>query len=333
MATPTPIGSARLRSHSFETVPRVVHHPDMVWCSGGVFTMGSNRHLPEEAPAHCVRVSGFWIDQTTVTNEHFARFVRATGYLTVAERSRDPARFPFASPAALVPGSYVFGRPSITVDLHNFRNWWRWAAGACWRCPEGPGSSLSGRLDHPVVQLAFEDALAYARWAGKELPTEAEWEFAARAGLEGAEFAWGEQAEPAGKPLANTWQGDFPVQNLCTDGYAGTAPVRAYPPSAYGLYEMIGNVWEWTADWYRPNHGADASATCAMNPRGPRREHSFDPHITHAQVPRKVVKGGSYLSSASHGRRYRPAARAAQTVDTAATDIGFRCVLRSSPET
>jgi formylglycine-generating enzyme required for sulfatase activity len=301
----------------------------MVWCPGGLFTMGSDRHHPEEAPAHSVRVSGFWIDETAVTNEHFARFVRATGYLTSAERPRDPQVYPFADPHALEPGAFVFRRPGPGLDAHNFRHWWRREPGACWRCPEGQGSSLSGRFDHPVVHVAFADAVAYAKWAGKELPTEAEWELVARGGFEGAEYAWGNEAQPGGRLLANTWQGEFPVHNLCADGYAGTAPVRSYPPNSYGIYEMIGNVWEWTADWYRPNHGQFDSSTVALNPRGPRREHSYDTRITEAHLPRKVVKGGSFLSAESHGRHFRPAARAPQPVDMTAADLGFRCIVRT----
>jgi len=312
-----------LRSYAEHEARGVVHHPDMAWCPDGVFTMGSDRHFPEEAPAHRVSVSGFWMDVTAVTNEDFARFVRATGYLTVVERS------PATDRRQLAPGGQVFSRPRLCVDLHNFRYWLHHEPGACWRCPEGPGSSLAGRFNHPVVHIAYEDALAYARWAGKDLPTEAEWEYAARGGLEGTEFAWGDELTPGGRHMANLWQGDFPLHNLCDDGFEGTAPARSYPENAYGLYQMIGNVWEWTSDWYQPRHTPQDSALCTINPRGPSMEHSYDPRTPGARVPRKVLKGGSFLCSATHSRRYRPAARMPQRIDLAACHVGFRCVLRT----
>ncbi len=299
---------------------------------GGVFTMGSDRHYAEEAPAHRVRVGGFDMDETAVTNRQFAAFVAATGYVTVAERPLDPAAYPSAAPHELAPGSTVFHMTAGPVDTRDFRQWWSWVTGACWRHPEGPGSSIRGRKDHPVVHVALEDAEAYAAWAGKALPTEAEWELAARGGLEGCEFAWGDELVPRGRHMANTWQGGFPWQNLTEDGYAGTCPVRSFPPNPYGLYEVCGNVWEWTTDWFAAKHTAadpEKPGCCiADNPRGPGREGSYDPTQPWMTIPRKVVKGGSFLCAPSYCRRYRPAARHAQMVDTGTSHIGFRCVRR-----
>ena len=302
----------------------------------GSFMMGSDRHYPEEAPAHRVRVSAFEIDETTVTNRQFAAFVAAIGYVTVAERPLDPAAYPGAAAADLVPGSLVFRMTAGPVDTRDYRNWWHWTSGACWRHPDGPGSSVKGRKDHPVVQVAFEDAEAYAAWAGKALPTEAEWEFAARGGLEGAEFAWGDELAPRGRHVANTWQGAFPWQNLLADGHAGTCPVKSFPPNGYGLYEVCGNVWEWTTDWFAAKHtpaekgeNPDKPGCCvAENPRGPGKEGSYDPAQPAMTIPRKVVKGGSFLCAPSYCRRYRPAARHAQMIDTGTSHIGFRCIRR-----
>jgi formylglycine-generating enzyme required for sulfatase activity len=232
----------------------------------------------------------------------------------------------------LVPGGLVFRQPRRRVNLTNFRNWWEYMPGACWRQPEGPGSSLSGRLDHPVVQIAYEDAEAYAKWSGKAVPTEAEWECAARGGLDGAEYVWGNELTPGGRHLANVWQGEFPWQNLCLDGFAGTAPVKAFPPNGYGLHEMAGNVWEWTSDWYRARHknpSAHKACCIPVNPRGPSVEHSFDPCMPRVRIPRKVLKGGSFLCAPNYCRRYRPAARYPQMIDTATCHIGFRCIARA----
>ena len=226
---------------------------------GGAFMMGSDRHYPEEAPAHRVRVAAFEMDETTVTNRQFAAFVAETGYVTVAERPLDPAVYPNAAPHELLPGSVVFHMTSGPVDTRDYRNWWGWVTGASWRHPEGPGSTIKGRKDHPVVHVAYEDAAAYAAWAGKALPTEAEWELAARGGLEGREFAWGDELAPRGRHVANTWQGAFPWQNLAEDGHAGTCPVKAFPANGYGLYEVCGNVWEWTTDWFASRHEAGES--------------------------------------------------------------------------
>ena len=299
---------------------------------GGAFLMGSDRHYPDERPAHKVAVSGFWMDETAVTNADYAAFVDATGYVTVAERPIDPADYPGADAGMLVPGSLVFRMTDGPVDLGDYRNWWAWTPGACWRRPEGPGSGIAGREDHPVVQVAFEDAAAYAAWAGKDLPTEAEWECAARGGLDGAEFAWGDELTPDGKHVANTWQGPFPWRNFETDGFAGVCPVRSFPANGYGLYEVCGNVWEWTTDWFVSKHTpADPAkpSCCALtDPRGPALEASFDPLQPRVRIPRRVVKGGSFLCAPNYCRRYRPAARHAQMVESGMSHIGFRCIRR-----
>lgn len=302
---------------------------DMVWIPGGTFRMGSDNHYPEEAPAHPVTVSGFWIDGTQVTNAAFRRFVKATGYVTVAERAPDPAQYPGALPEMLVPGSVVFKQPPGRVAMHNHYNWWDWMAGASWRHPEGPGSTLDGRERHPVVHVAFDDAAAYAEWAGKALPSEAEWEYACRGGHDGLPFAWGEELAPKGRMLANYWQGEFPWQNLALDGYERTAPVKSFPPNGYGLYDTIGNAWEWTTDWYADRH--DVGSPCCGAAAGPRREAaaSADPNDP-AAIPRKVLKGGSWGCAENYCQRYRPAARMHHPVDTGTNHIGFRCVVRES---
>lgn len=298
---------------------------------GGEFLMGSDAHYLEERPAHRRRVDPFAMDETCVTNAAFAAFASATGYATVAERPLDPALYPGADPANLQPGSLVFRMTEGPVDTADIRNWWDWIPGASWRHPEGPGSDIADRLDHPVVHVAFEDAEAYARWAGKELPTEAEWEYAARGGLEGAEFAWGAELTPGGVHLANTWHGPFPWRNFADDGFTGTCPVRSFPPNGHGLYEMCGNVWEWTTDWFAARHAPDASQpTCCGGSRARAIEASFDPAQPRIRIPRKVVKGGSFLCAPSYCRRYRPAARHAQMVDTGMSHIGFRCVRRTT---
>jgi sulfatase modifying factor 1 len=304
---------------------------DMVWLPGGTFQMGSDRHYPEEAPVHCVTVSPFWIDRTPVTNRQFAAFVAATGYRTVAERIPNPADYPGALPHMLKPGSLVFRKTRGPVDLRNISNWWEWKPGAYWRHPEGRDSSVAARLDHPVVQVAFEDAEAFARWAGKALPTEGEWEFAARGGLDGAEFVGGDEFAPEGRQMANTWQGEFPWQNLCADGFERTSPVGVFPPNGYGLSDMIGNVWEWTGDWFSTRHTADAPKACCIseNPRGGRESDSYDECNPPVRIPRKVVKGGSFLCAPNYCRRYRPAARHAQPIDSGMSHVGFRCVVRA----
>ena len=311
-------------SHGATDEPR----PGMVWISGGTFLMGSDDHYPEEAPAHGVSVDGFWIDQHAVTNREFARFVKATRHVTVAERPPDPADYPGAREELLVAASVVFQQPDHPVSLDDPYNWWTYVPGASWRQPHGTGSSVKRIPDHPVVQVAWEDVAAYAAWAGKDLPTEAEWEYAARGGLEGATYAWGEDFTPAGEHLANTWQGDFPVQNTRADGYAGTAPVGSYPPNGYGLVDMIGNVWEWTSDWYAAYETAAHACCSIQNPRGGQRGGSHDPATSGVQIPRRVMKGGSHLCAPNYCQRYRPAARMAQAVDTSTSHLGFRCVTR-----
>ncbi|HEU4647787.1 MAG TPA: formylglycine-generating enzyme family protein [Gemmatimonadales bacterium] len=306
--------------------------PGMVWVPGGSYRMGSAKHYPEERPVHRVSVDGFWIDRHPVTNEQFARFVEATGHLTFAELSPKPDDYPGALPEMLHPGSLVFVQPARRVSLHSIANWWTFMLGADWRHPQGPSSSLEGRERHPVVHVAYSDAEAYAAWAGKALPTEAEWELAARGGLDGATYAWGEEFMPGGRPMANTWQGEFPWQNLAIDGFVGTSPVSAFPPNGYGLHDMIGNVWEWTADWYRPRHPAEHTKPCCVphNPRGANEADSYDP-AQPVRIPRKVLKGGSHLCAPNYCRRYRPAARFPEPIDTSTCHVGFRCIARPTP--
>jgi formylglycine-generating enzyme required for sulfatase activity len=302
----------------------------MVWIAGGTFRMGSDRHYPEEAPAHRVSVDGFWIDRAPVTNRQFRQFVKATGYTTFAEIAPKPEDYPGALPGMLKAGSLVFSPPKHAVDLADWSQWWTFKFGASWRHPYGPRSSIGGLDDHPVVHVAYRDAEAYAQWAGKALPTEAEWEFAARGGLDGAEFAWGDEFTPGGRHVANTWQGAFPRENLASDGWRRTSPVSAFPPNGYGLYDMIGNVWEWTGDWYSAKHGADPAKACCIpkNPRGGPESASYDPCQPDVKIARKVLKGGSFLCAPNYCRRYRPAARHAQPVDTSTCHVGFRCVVR-----
>ena len=302
----------------------------MVLISGGTFVMGSDKHYPEEAPAHRVSVSPFWIDRTPVTNREFRKFVNATGHVTLAELPPDPKDYPNALPHMLKPASLVFTPPDHPVDLRVWTQWWTFKFGANWRRPFGPRSSLSGLNEHPVVHVAYRDAEAYARWAGKELPTEAEFEFAARGGLNDAEFAWGDELTPGGRQMANTWQGMFPSENLGLDGYQHTSPVTAFPANGYGVHDMIGNVWEWTSDWYSDRHEADAAKACCVpeNPRGGPEAASYDPALPNIVIPRKVLKGGSHLCAPNYCRRYRPAARHAEPVDTSTNHVGFRCVVR-----
>jgi len=325
MSLTAPVGQA-----SNGRLPETVRRQDMVLISGGTFRMGSDHHYPEEAPAHHASVASFWIDRSPVTNRDFRRFVDATGYVTVAEIAPDPKDYPGALRHMLKPGSLVFTPPRQQVDLNDWSQWWKFEFGANWRRPRGRGQSNQGLDEHPVVQIAFKDAAAYAAWAGKELPTEAEWEYAARGGLDGAEFAWGSELTPDGVHMANIWQGAFPRENLATDGYVRTSPVGAFPPNGYGLFDMIGNVWEWTTDWFSARHVTDASHPCCIpdNPRGAGESDGYDAHNASPRIPRKVVKGGSHLCAPNYCRRYRPAARHAQPIDTGMSHVGFRCVVR-----
>jgi len=302
----------------------------MLYVPGGTFRMGSDKHYPEEAPVHRVTVDGFWMDRTPVTNRQFKEFIRATGHVSFAEIPPDARDYPGALPQMLYAGSLVFKPPLRSVDRRNWSEWWTFLKGADWRHPYGPNSNIDGLDDHPVVHVAFADAEAYAKWAGKDLPTEGEWEFAARGRLEGTEFAWGDEFTPGGRHMANTWQGDFPRQNRNEDGFERTSPVTAFPPNGYGLYDMIGNVWEWTSDWWSTRHEADAPKACCIpvNPRGGREEGSYDPCQPRIKIPRKVLKGGSHLCAPNYCRRYRPAARHAEAVDTSTSHVGFRCIVR-----
>jgi formylglycine-generating enzyme required for sulfatase activity len=346
--------------HSQElSAPGPAPAKDMVWIPGGTYLMGSAvPDYPEEHPQHRVSVDGFWIDLTPVTVARFRRFVRATGYLTVAERAPDPAQYPNLDPAVLVPGSLVFTPTLGPVDLNRWQTWWRYVPGADWAHPEGPGSSAGGRDLHPVTQVAWEDVAAYADWAGKQIPTEAEWEYAARGGLDGATYAWGEEFSPRGRPMANTWIGEFPWESLKPVGKQRTSPVRSFPPNGYGMFDVTGNVWEWTSDFYRSSHAdsaelprlssADAAGATASvhsccgpgsvaavltvsNPAVSDPAGSHDPDEPGgAHLPRRVIKGGSHLCAANYCRRYRPAGRQAQQVDSSMSHLGFRCVIRPS---
>ena len=300
----------------------------MIAVDGGRFLMGSDRHYPEEGPAHEVHVDGFWIDATPVTNRDFAAFVAATAYVTVAETPPDPADYPGLLPEMMQAGSLVFSPPSHAVPLNNPNGWWSFAFGADWQHPLGPGSSLDGLGDHPVVHIAYADAAAYAAWAGKALPTEAEFEFAARGGLVDKDYAWGDTLDLAdGTIMANYWQGPFPYGNSLADGWLRTSPVRSFPANGYGLFDMIGNVWEWTDDWFADQHEKD-DCCVPRNPRGAKMYGSYDPCLPEIPIGRKVLKGGSHLCAPSYCQRYRPAARWPQPVDTSTSHVGFRCVVR-----
>jgi formylglycine-generating enzyme required for sulfatase activity len=291
----------------------------MIAIPAGNLVMGSDEYYRDEGPVHERAVAAFELDAHPVTNNEFAVFVAATGYVTVAERELDPADFAGADPADLVPGSMVFTPSSGPVDLRDWRQWWRWQPGARWVEPEGPGSSIDDRMRHPVVHVSFEDAATYAAWAGKRLPTEAEWEWAARGSLVGARFAWGDEENPRGALMVNRWQGSFPYRNTGAAGWAGTSPVGTFAPNGYGLFDMTGNTWEWTDDFYASRHavpgetGVDAGAR--TNLLG----------AAAAGDTRRVLKGGSHLCSPDYCLRYRPAARSPQSEDTAMTHIGFRC--------
>jgi formylglycine-generating enzyme len=304
--------------------------PAMVWIEGGSFRMGSDRHYQEEGPIHQVRVDGFWMDATPVTNREFARFVEATGYVTVAERAPDPALYPGADPSMLQPGSLVFHAPARLQDMRFWGDWWHYVAGAFWHRPDGKSAIEADRNDHPVVHVCYTDAHAYADWAGKVLPSEAEWEFSARGGFDGAEFAWGDELEPARRKMANVWNGTFPMVGKSDDTAFGTTAVGAYPANGYGLFDMIGNVWEWTDDYWGDHHPDDAAKPCCVpvNPRQIQLEQSYDRQQPGIRIPRKVLKGGSYLCAPNYCQRYRPAARHPEMIDSATAHVGFRCIKR-----
>jgi sulfatase modifying factor 1 len=306
----------------------------MRWIPSGEFTMGSDdsKSLPNERPAHRVHVDGFWMDEDDVTNSDFRRFVSATGYVTTAEKPVDWEELKKQVPPGtrkpademLKPGSLVFTPTNQPVDLRDLSQWWTWTRGADWRHPTGPGSNIDGKDDHPVVQISWDDAVAYAKWAGKRLPTEAEWEYAARGGHEGTRYYWGNDFRPGGKWMCNTYTGQFPVKDTAEDGYAGTSPVKSFPPNDYGLYDVAGNVWQWCSDWYR----ADAfdscpPGSCCVNPAGPAK--SFDPNEPY--TPKRVVKGGSFLCSEVYCESYRPPARRGTPPDTGTSHTGFRCAM------
>lgn len=306
---------------------------DMIKLPAGRFTMGSARFYPDEAPVREVEVGAFAIDQGPVTVDQFARFTEETGYVTAAERPPDPADYPDADPSLLVPGSAVFQPTPGPVPLNDPGRWWAYVPGASWRHPWGPGSDNSGRHDHPVTHVAYEDAEAFATWAGKLLPSEAEWEYAARGGLDGTIFAWGDEEHPGGEVLANSWQGDFPWRNAGARGWRGTSPIGLFPANGYGLYDMTGNVWEWTTDYYSSRGAglAEPKSPCCAPPRNPRVDKpdaSYDLGQPGSHIPRRVVKGGSHLCAPNYCLRYRPAARQPEAIDTSTSHIGFRCITR-----
>ncbi len=303
---------------------------NMIWIPGGSFMMGSNNHYEEEAPAHKVTVDGFWMDTYELTNAEFKKFVDETGYITFCEKPPNPDDYPGALPEMLVPASVVFRKPDHRVDTRDYFNWWTYIPGANWKHPFGPDSSIEDKDNYPVVHLAYEDVEAYAKWAGKEIPTEAEWEFASRGGLDEKEYAWGDEMYPDEKAMANTWQGEFPHENILTDGFELMAPVGSFPPNGYGLYDIIGNVWEWTTDWYQQHNKFVNSCCSDINPRGGVPETSIDPRTPDILIPRKVMKGGSYLCAPNYCRRYRPAARMAQPIDTSTCHLGCRLIVRST---
>lgn len=297
----------------------------MVWIPGGEFSMGcEDAEMRDARPFHRVALDGYWMDKTEVTNEEFARFVKATGYVTLAERQLNPKDFPGVPADNLVPGSAVFVPPPSAVALNNHYNWWRYLPGANWRHPDGPESDLKGKEKHPVVHIAYQDAEAYAKWAGKRLPTEAEFEFAARGGLDRKRFVWGDEFKPGNKFQANTFQGHFPEKNTGADGYVGTAPVGTFTPNGFGLFDMAGNVWEWTSDWYRPDYYQTLAAThqVTRNPQGP--SDSLDPAEPGSK--KRVHKGGSFLCTDEYCTRYMPGARGKGEPDTGTNNVGFRCV-------
>jgi formylglycine-generating enzyme required for sulfatase activity len=308
-------------------------HTGMIWIEGGTFSMGANdgEGRKDEYPSHKVEVDGFWIDETEVTNSQFAAFVKATGYITVAERKPDwnelkkqlPPGTPKPAEELLVAASLTFKQPGQPVPLNNASQWWEWTPGASWKHPQGPASDIKGKENHPVTQVAWQDATAYAKWAGKRLPTEAEWEFAARGGLKDQKYPWGNEAVEAGRPKANTWQGQFPVLDKKWDGFGSTSPVRSFEPNGYGLYDMAGNVWEWTSDWYAEDYYQTLEGKTASNPKGPAE--SFDPN--EPTVPKKVIRGGSFMCHDSYCKGYRVTSKMKSSSDSGLENTGFRCVV------
>lgn len=295
--------------------------------------MGSDlERYPEEGPVHEVRVGPFWMDEAPVTVGQFGRFVRSTGYVTVAELPLDHEVYPGLAPSLLVPGSLVFTPPARTVPLDDWRAWWSYVPGASWRAPWGPGTAVHDRVLHPVTHVCWADVQAYAQWAGRQIPSEAEWEFAARGGLRNAPYSWGHVLEPGGRRMANYWVGEFPRRDQSQSGPADTTPVRSFPPNGFGLFDVTGNVWEWTSNFHRPSHAAVADATCcgaAVDRRAAAAEDSYGPaEEGGARMARRTIKGGSFLCAGNYCARYRPAARQAQQIDSGMSHIGFRCILR-----
>lgn len=330
----TPLHAARTQQPS--TAPNAsasASHTGMKYIAGGEFWMGASdkEGRSDEYPRHPVRLHGYWMDEHEVTNDEYARFVAATGYITVAERKPDweqlkqqlPPGTPKPSEDLLVPASLVFTPPAYEVPLNNAAVWWSWTKGADWRHPEGPGSSIANKGNFPVVQVSWEDATAYATWAGKRLPTEAEWEYAARGGLPDARYPWGNEEILAGKPKANTWQGRFPDKNEAWDGFGGLAPVASFRPNGYGLFDMAGNVWEWTADWYSKDYYSSIAGKTVVDPRGPSK--CNDPE--EPTIPKRVVRGGSFICNASYCKGYRVTSRMKSSPDTGLENTGFRCVV------
>jgi formylglycine-generating enzyme len=305
---------------------------NMTLVPGGVFSMGSENFYPEERPLRQVRVDRFWMDAAPVTNSDFGRFVDDTGYVTEAEIPPDPERYPLMLEGMGAAGSLVFHQTRTPVDLSDPGQWWSFEIGADWRHPEGPNTDIAKLADHPVVHVSYTDALAYANWAGKALPTEAEWECAAWGGSSDQDYVWGSELMPGGRVMANTWHGLFPFANQSPHGWTRTSAVGAFPPNEWGLFDMIGNVWEWTSDWYSAGKSSPErqgpSCCIPSNPRGARRADSLDPSSPLVAIPRRVVKGGSHLCAPSYCQRYRPPARQPQAVDTSTSHIGFRCIIR-----
>jgi formylglycine-generating enzyme required for sulfatase activity len=304
-------------------VPDAAAPPEMIWIPGGEFWMGADHpEFSDSRPWHRVSLDGFWIDRTEVTNDDYAKFVEATGFVTLAERTPLAEDYPGAPPENLIAGSVVFTPPDGPVPLDTHFRWWAYVTGASWLHPMGAGSDLEGLGQHPVVHVAYDDAVAYCAWAGKRLPTEAEFEFAARGGFERKPFTWGDEFRPNGKFMANTFQGSFPDRNTGEDGHTATAPVATFPPNGYGLYDMAGNVWEWTSDWYRPDYYASLGGGTTHDPRGPA--HSFDP--SEPGTRKRVHRGGSFLCNDQYCSRYDPGGRGKGELDTGTNHLGFRCV-------